>query len=155
MTDEERVWDGGDGCNEGWKETDWANGAHSEMRSPGVIVFFLLLLLHKLKHLIAYLYAKNKIVLLSPTAGPQNPQWNPEEFWEMWTGGGMEQEPATQTKTSASLDCKNSSTFSFDGWNMKDSNWDGKLCLKGPLQIELPDGQRPSCRLLSHDRCTS
>lgn len=79
---------------------------------------------------------------------------NPEEFWEMWTGG-MEQDPATQTKTSASLDCKNSSTFSFDGWNMKDSNWDRKLCLKGPQQIELAAGQRPACRLLSHDRCTS
>lgn len=38
MTDEERVCDGGDGYNEDWREADWANGAHSEMRRPGVIV---------------------------------------------------------------------------------------------------------------------
>lgn len=72
------------------------------------------------------------------------------KFWEMWTIHGH------TDQTSASLDCKNSSTFSFDGWNeMKDGNWDRKLCFKGPLQIELVDGQRPACRLLSHDRCRS
>ncbi len=30
------VWDDGD---EDWRETDWVNGAHSEMKSPGDIVF--------------------------------------------------------------------------------------------------------------------
>lgn len=151
MTDEERVWDGGDGCNEGWKETDWANGAHSEMKSPGVIVS--LRLLHRLKRLIASLCTSMRKTKTYCWAAKST--WNPEEFWKMWTRGGLEQDPATQTKTSASLDCKNSSNFNFDGWNMKDSNWDRKLCLKGPLQIELADGQRPACRLLSRDRCTS
>ncbi len=112
------------------------------------LLFFFLLLRLKSSSITMYLYyAKNKIAF--PTSDPQNPHEIQRKFWGTW----MRHDHTDQT--SASLDCKNSSTFTFDGSNMKDHNWDRKLCLKGPLQIELADGQRPACSLLSHDRCRS